>query len=82
MRKIKWGNVVKAVIFIGCMAVVLHDVYMLTIGSMISGNLYGWSLLGLTTFILCFSIACSIFDDFETQLKKMSYATNIRHQNK
>ena len=82
MRKIKWGNVAKAVIFIGCMVVVLHDMYMLSIGSMISGNLYGWTPLGLATFILCFLIACSIFDDFETQLKKMSYATNIRHQQK
>lgn len=82
MKKIKWINVVKALVFVFCISMILYDTYMLTIGSWINGELYSWTWLGLITFILFFAIAGSIYDDFEMELEKVSYARNIRHQYK
>lgn len=73
-RKIKWLNVVKAVIFLFCITMILHDVFMLTVGGWITGELYGWTWLGFITFILFCSIAGMIYDDFEEKIKS---ATNI-----
>lgn len=69
--KIKWGNVFKALIFIFCISMVLHDVYMLTVASWVTGKLYGWTWFGLLTFILFCSIAGIIYEDFEEQIKSI-----------
>ena len=82
MKRIKWGNVIKGLVFVFCIGIVLYDAYMLTIGSWVSGGMYGFTWLGLITFILFLAIAGSIYDDFEMELEKVSYAHNTRHQYK
>ena len=75
-KKIKWINVVKAIVFVFCISMILHDVFMLTIGSWISGNLYGWTWFGFLTFILFCGIAGIIYEDFEEQIEKTQATRN------
>jgi len=70
-RKIKWLNVIKLIVFIFCVYMILHDVYMLTIHSYITGNMYGWTWIGFITFILFFIVAGMIYEDFEEQIKSI-----------
>lgn len=70
-KKIKWINVIKAIVFIFCISMILHDVYMLTVASWVTGKLYSWTWFGLLTFILFCSIAGMIYDDFEEQIKSI-----------
>lgn len=69
MKKKKIKNVIKSILFIFCVVMILHDLYMVTIHSYITGNMYGWSLFGFITFILFVMIASMIYEDFEEQLK-------------
>ena len=74
--KIKWKNVVKLIVFIFCISMIFHDLFMLTIGSWISGNLYSWTWFGFITFLLFCSIACMIYADFEEQIEKTQATRN------
>lgn len=69
--KIKWGNVVKAIIFLFCIGLILHDFYMLTIHSFVTGNLYGWTWYGFITFWIAVMIASLIYEDFEEQIENI-----------
>lgn len=69
--KIKWLNVIKLILFIYCVYMILHDVYMITIHSYITGNMYSWTWLGFITFILFIIVAGTIYDDFEEQTKSI-----------
>ena len=76
MKKIKWLNVMKSIIFILCVYMILHDLYMLTIYSTITGKLYGWTWLGFITFILFFVVASMIYDGFKEEIKKSGDTTH------
>lgn len=67
--KIKWLNVGKLILFIFCICTILHDLYMVTLYSYISGSMYGWSSYGFLTFILFCIVAVVIYEDFEEQTK-------------
>ena len=69
--KIKWLNVIKLIIFIFCVYMILHDLYMITISSWITGKMCSWTWLGFMTFILFIIIAGAIYDDFEEQIKSI-----------
>lgn len=69
--KIKWLNVIKLILFIFCVYMILHDLYMITIHSYITGNMYNWTWLGFITFILFIIVAGAIYDDFEEQTKSI-----------
>ncbi len=64
-RKIKWGNVFKAIILLNCIGLVIHDFYYITI------KLYSWTWLGFITFILATVVGIVIYDDFEEQIKNI-----------
>lgn len=68
--KIKWGNVFKALIFVFCVGMILHDFYMLTIYSFITGNLCSLTWLGVITLFINIIIASGIYEDFEEQIEK------------
>lgn len=70
-KKINWINVTKLVVFIFCVYMILHDLYMLAIYPFVSGKLYSWTFLGVVTFILFITVAGMIYDDFEEQLKSI-----------
>ena len=69
--KIKWLNVIKLILFIFCVYMILHDLYLLSIHSLITGNMYGWTWLGFITFILFVITASTIYEDFRDQIKSI-----------
>ena len=69
MKKVKWLNVIKLIIFAFCVGSICRDIYMLTIYSTITGNLVGWTWIGFITFILFIIVAGIIYDDFKEQIK-------------
>lgn len=71
MKKVKWLNVIKSILFIFCVYMILHDLYIVTIKSYITGNMYGWSWLGFITFILFCVVASMIYEDFKEQTKRV-----------
>ena len=62
--KIKWKNIALLVILLMCTYIVGHDVYMLTIYSWITGNMYGWTWFGFLTFLLAGAIGGEIIEYF------------------
>lgn len=70
-KKIKWGNVGKAIIFLFCIGLILHDFYMLTIHSFVTGQYCGWTWLGFITFWIAVMTAEAIYEDFEEQTKNI-----------
>ena len=51
MKKIKWKNVFKALIFVFCICTILHDFYMLSIYSFITGKLCSLTWFGIITYL-------------------------------
>lgn len=68
--KIKWNNIALLLILLVCAGVVIHDVYMLTIYSWITGRMAGWTWFGLATFLLAFWIGGGILEYFVEEFKK------------
>ena len=64
--RIKWGNLVRAFLFIGSLLVIIHDFYMVTISQFITGNMVGFTFIGLITLIA----AIMILIDNGNKLKK------------
>ena len=62
--KIKWENVALIIVLLICASIVFHDVFMLTIYSWITGNMYGWTWFGFLTFLLAFAIGGEIVEYF------------------
>ena len=62
--KIKWGNIGLLALLLLCASIVIHDLFMLTIYSWISGNMYGWTWFGFLTFILAFAVGGEIIEYF------------------
>lgn len=42
LKKIKWLNVLKIIGFIGCLALIVHDLFMVTVYGWITSNMVGW----------------------------------------
>lgn len=74
--KIKWGNVFKALIFVFCVGMILHDFYMLSIYSFITGNFCSLTWFGVITLFINFIVAGAIYEDFEEQIEKTSTTHN------
>lgn len=74
--KIKWGNVLKAVVFLFSAYMILHDLYMISIYPIISGNYCGLTGFGLLVLITNFMIVGFICEDFEEQIEKTSTTRN------
>lgn len=65
LRKIKWKNVALLIVGVISAIVILHDLYMLTIYSWITGITCGWTWIGFITFMLAVFIVGNIYDYFE-----------------
>lgn len=68
--KIKWNNIALLLILLVCALVVIHDVYMLTIYSWITGRMAGWTWFGFATFLLAFWIGGEILEYIIEEFKK------------
>lgn len=67
LKRVKWLNVLEIVGFIGCLALIVHDLFMVTIYSWITSNMVGWTWFGFVTFVVAIMIASITFDDLEEQ---------------
>lgn len=81
MKKIKWINVLKLITFMACICVIVHDIYVLTVKTLITGNLYGFTWFGFITFLLVCGLATLIYADFEEQTKSTISATDQSFRN-
>ena len=68
--KIKWKNIALLLILLVCAGLVIHDVYMLTIYSWITGRIAGWTWFGFLTFLLAFAIGGEILEYIIEDSKK------------
>lgn len=68
--KIKWLNIALTLIFLLCVYVVLHDLYMITIYSWINNQMVSWSWFGLIIFLLALTIGGDIFEYFIEETTK------------
>ena len=67
LKRIKWLNVLKIIGFIGCLALIVHDLFMVTVYGQITSNMVGWTWFGFATFVAALMTAGTIFDDLEEQ---------------
>lgn len=67
--KIKWKNVALLLVLIICASVIIHDTFMVTIYSWITGRLVGWTWFGLLTYFLAFAISGEIIEYFEEEME-------------
>lgn len=67
LLKIKWKNVIKSLMLLVSVSFIIHDVYLLTISSWFTGELYSFTWFGFITFILFCTITGMIISDFEEQ---------------
>lgn len=81
-KRLKIKNVVKLFVFILCVYMILHDLYMITLHGYITGQHCGWTWLGFMTFILFCVIAGFIYEDFEEQIKRVSTLETVKHSSK
>lgn len=65
LKKIKWLNALEILLFFGCLALVIHDLYMITIYSWIKSISVGFTWLGLGTFVLALMAIGVIYEDLE-----------------
>lgn len=63
MKRIKWGNVFKTILFILCLGVVIHDFYYITIYPIITTKITTFTWFGLITNILCVSYITEFIKD-------------------
>lgn len=67
LKRIKWLNVLKVLGLIGCLALIIHDLFMVTVYGWITSNMVGWTWFGFGTFVISFMIASLLFEDLEEQ---------------
>lgn len=65
IKKVKWLNVLEALLFLGSLAVIIHDLFMVTVYSWFTSQLVGWTWFGLATFMLAIAIASLTYEDLE-----------------
>lgn len=65
IKKVKWLNVLKMLGFIGCLALIIHDFYMITVYSWIHSVTVGFTWFGLGTFIAAIMAASFLYEELE-----------------
>ena len=69
IKKVKWLNVLEALLFLGSLAVIIHDLFMVTVYSWFTSQLVGWTWFGLATFMLAIAIASLTYEDLEIMVE-------------
>ena len=68
--KIKWKNVLLAVILLMCIGLILHDLFMLTVYPLVTDKYVGWTWFGFLTFLTAFAVGGEIVDYFVEEINK------------
>lgn len=69
-RKIKWGNVIEAIIFLFCIGLMIHDI-IIVIYALLHNQIAMFTYFGLATFIFAGGFAYVIYEDFKEQTKNI-----------
>jgi len=69
MKKIKWGNIFKTILFFGCLYEVLYDFYYIVIYPIITTKIITFTWLGLIICILCSSYIVEYIKEVYTYIK-------------
>ena len=69
-RKINWLGVIEAILFLGSLAVIIHDFYMVTVYSWIHSITVGWTWFGLGTLFIAFMVASITYEDLEERANR------------
>ena len=69
-RKINWLAVIEAILFLGSLAVIIHDFYMVTVYSWIHSITVGWTWFGLGTLFIDFMVASITYEDLEERANR------------
>lgn len=69
MKRIKWGNVFKTILFIAALYVVIHDIYWLFISPIFTSELLSWTYVGFLTFGFSLYYMISFVEDFKKEVK-------------
>lgn len=77
-KKIKWGKIIEAIIFVFCIGVIVHDIF-IVIYALCTSQIAMFTYFGLITFIYAGALAYAIYEDFKEQIEKMSTTHNSRH---
>lgn len=70
--KIRWKNVLKLAMLLISISFLIHDFYVLTIKSMITGNLYGLTWFGVVFDTMCIMMCSMLVDDYNEEQKKIA----------
>lgn len=62
--KIRLGNLALMLLMISCFFLMIHDFYMMTIFSYVTGSTVGWTWFGFGTFLLAASVGSILYDYF------------------
>lgn len=66
--KIKWKNVALLMILLVYGGVIIHDIFIITIYSIITSKIVGWTSLGMLTFILAITSGIAIINYFDEEI--------------
>ena len=69
-RRLNLFAVVELILLVISVAVVVQDVYLMTIYSYVNQVTVGWTWFGLGTFLLAFGVAGYTFDDLSRRANK------------
>lgn len=73
MKKIKWGNVIKANLLLASIIWILYTSIKVSIG----GACFSW--FGLITFFYAMLTVMAVTEDFDNQIEKMSATRTRQH---
>lgn len=68
--KIKWKNVLLAVILLMCIGLILHDLFMLTVYPLVTDKYVGWTWFGFATFIMAFVLGGVIVEYIDEEINE------------
>ena len=67
--KVKWNVLIKLIMFIGCVLLILHDCYMMTIYRWINNSGVQITWFGFVTLLLAVEFVDLLYDDLKGELK-------------
>lgn len=79
--KLKWKNLFKLLLFITLIMIILHDFYIISINSWITGKQATMTVFGLLTGAVNCFVAAVLYEDLEEELRKNSKKKTTPYRN-
>lgn len=62
--KVRWKNLGLAMVILLCLLVIVHDMYMITVYSWLTGTTVSFTYFGFITFVLAIGLGETAFENF------------------